>query len=219
MRLGISKRRRKFNIAIVFAFAAAAALLFWGAARFQNAFVNAARAYANGEATTAVSRAVYETFAEYGEYEFSSVNTGGDIVMFDTDTAKVNMVNSTLVDNLQRYIALEEYTTMYIPLGALTGIDAISGAGPRVPVKIHPVNIINTDIDETFDSGGINQVRHSMSVAVEIVMSYSGYMFSTEEIIAVTVPVTDTVIIGDTPLYYGSGNVSVAGDNAGESAK
>lgn len=212
MRMGISKQRRKINIIPAFLVIVLAAVFFFIMSRMHTAFDKAAHAYANGIATSAISDAVRETFEEYGGNELSNITKSDGAVMYDTDTTKVNLINSAFTSSLQKYVPLENDTTMYIPLGAVTGIAALSGAGPKIPVKIHPINLVNTDINEIFESCGINQVRHSVSISTEIIMVCSGFMYSAQEVVSVTVPVTDTVIIGDTPMYYGTGSAAVSAE-------
>ena len=70
---------------------------------------------------------------------------------------------------------------------------------------------MNTEFDEKFDSCGINQVRHTILLNVEIVVAYSGYLFADSETVKVSVPVSDSVIVGETPEFYGGGEF-FAGD-------
>ena len=81
--------------------------------------------------------------------------------------------------------------------------------GPKIPIKLHPITVISTDFKESFSSSGINQVRHSISVMVDIKMAYSGYMFNSSEKISISVPVTNTVIIGEVPQYYGANSMEM----------
>ena len=139
--------------------------------------------------------------------EYSQITSSDRATLFTTDTARVNLINSRLADLIQSEVLEGDYKTVYIPLGSITGIAAFSGMGVKIPVKIHPISLVNTDFDEAFESCGINQVRHTVSVNVEIVMAYSGYLFSDKETVSVRVPVADSVIVGDIPEFYGGGEV------------
>ena len=78
-----------------------------------------------------------------------------------------------------------------------------------MPVKIYPISCVGTDVHETFTSCGINQVRHSIYLKAQIDIGYSGYMFDTTETVTVNVPITDTVIVGEVPQYYGMGDMDM----------
>ncbi len=182
---------------------AAAALIFTGT-RLSAAFSQTARAYANNAATSAVSEAVYDVFSNEDD-SYTNARSVDRATVLTTDTARVNMLNSQLAERIQNSVLEHDYTTAYIPLGSITGIAAFSGRGFKIPVKLHPISLVNADFDEQFESCGINQVRHTVLLNVEIVMAYSAYLFADSETVKVSVPVTDAVIVGDTPEYYGGG--------------
>ena len=206
MRLGMSGRRRRFTLFPLIAVCAAAAVIFVGV-RIQTALVSTAHAYANNVATTSISNSVYEVFSQLDGGDYSEILSQERATLFSTDTARINLINSRLAERIQAEVLAGGYETVGIPLGSVSGIAAFSGIGPEIPVKIHPISLVNTDFDESFESCGINQVRHSMSLNVEIVMAYSGYLFSETETVTVSVPVIDTVIVGETPEFYGGGEI------------
>ena len=182
------------------------AVIFIGV-RLHAAFSSTARAYANNVATTAISDAVYEIFSGDSGSDFKETASVDRATVLMTDTARINMLNSRLAEKIQSEVLSGDYKTVYIPLGSITGIAAFSGMGSKIPVKIHPISLVNTDVDEDFESRGINQVRHTVSINVEIIMAYSGYLFSEKETVNVSVPVSDSVIVGDTPEFYGGGEI------------
>ena len=206
MRLGISGRGRRLRLLPVAVICAILAVIFAGV-RLHAAFASTVRAYANNVATTAISNSVYEIFSQDGGNDFKETASVDRATVLSTDTARINMLNSQLAERIQAEVLEGDYKTVYIPLGSITGIAVFSGMGIKIPIKIHPISLVNTDIDEDFESRGINQVRHTVSVKVEIVMAYSGYLFSDKETVNVTVPVADSIIVGDTPEFYGGGEI------------
>ncbi|MBQ3463790.1 MAG: hypothetical protein IJH36_11955, partial [Clostridia bacterium] len=61
-----------------------------------------------------------------------------------------------------------------------------------------------------FTSAGINQVYHKIYLDVSIEMSYMGIMIADTRTVKTTALVSETVIVGDTPQYYGSsGEIAV----------
>lgn len=206
MRLGVSGKRRRVKILpFLFTMIIIAAVILCGI-RLHNAFVSTAHAYANNIATTAISNSAYEVFSKE-KTEYSEVSSHDKAMLFETDTARLNLLNSKLANLIQTEVLSGDYETVYIPVGSALGIAAFSGIGPKLPVKMHPISLVNTDFHEDFDSCGVNQVRHSISLDIEIIMAYSGYFFTDKETVKVSVPLTDTVIVGDIPKYYGNGGV------------
>ena len=206
MRLGISGRRRRLRMLPVVLIFACLAVIF-AAGRLHAAFSSTACAYANNVATTAISNSVYEIFFAENGSDYTKNASVDRATVLTTDTARINMLNARLAERIQSEILAGDYQTVYIPLGSVTGIAAFSGMGMKIPIKIHPISLVNTDVDEAFESCGINQVRHTVSIDVEIVMAYSGYLFSDKETVQVSVPVEDAVIVGDTPEFYGGGEI------------
>ena len=206
MRLGISGRRCRIRILPLIIIAVFLAVIFT-ACRLHSAFASTARAYANNVATTAISNSVYEVFLEEKVSDYAETESVDRATVLTTNTARLNMINSRLAERIQNEVLENDYKTVYIPLGSITGIAAFSGMGLKIPVKVHPISLVNTDFDEDFESCGINQVRHTVSLNVEIIMAYSGYLFSDKETVQVSVPIADSVIVGDTPEFYGGGEV------------
>lgn len=207
MRFGVSTRRRRSKARLFVSVIVVVAAVVFCAVRLHTAFMSTAHAYANNIATTAISNSAYKVFSKVNN-EYSSVTNHENAMLFATDTSKLNLINSELASLIQNEVLEGDNQTVYIPLGSVTGIAAISGFGPKLPVKMHPISLVNTDFKEQFDSCGINQVRYSVSLDVEIIMAYSGYLFSDKETVKVSVPVMSTVIVGNTPEYYGTGSIA-----------
>ena len=205
MRLGM---RKGYGFGVFVFVLVILALLVFCANRMENALIKIAHSYANGVATTAISKSAYEIFKDM-ETDFSSTQNTDRAMIFETDTAKINVINSYLADNLQHHVFKDEYKIVHIPIGSVTGIALFSGMGFGVPVKIYPISCVGTDVHETFTSCGINQVRHSIYLKAQIDIGYSGYMFDTTETVKVNVPITDTVIVGEVPQYYGMGDMDM----------
>ena len=97
-----------------------------------------------------------------------------------------------------------------MPLGSAANFYFLAGLGPEIPVRIYPVSIVNTDLREEFDSAGINQVYHRLYLDVSIKMSLIGVAFVHNETVNTSALLSETVIVGDIPQYYGNGNISAA---------
>ncbi len=207
MRLGMRKRQKFCLPMMLIIFFI---LIVFCAKRMENALVSAAHSYANGVAVSAVSKSVYGVFKDI-DMDFSHTDSTDRATLFHTDTVKVNMINSYILDHLRENISKSGDKTVKIPIGTVTGIAVFSGLGFKIPVKVYPVSCLDTDIRETFTDCGINQVRHSIYLSVDMEIGYSGYMFNTSEKLSVNIPVTDTVIIGDVPQYYGDVGADVNG--------
>lgn len=206
MRLGMRKRhsgRSTFIIVTVLVLSFALSVV--AAKRLQPAFVAQAHSYANTMVTYAIEEAVNEVLSN-GDYSKAAAAVGeGGVTSVEADTVRINKLKSELTSKIQDDVAEKCRGKIYIPLGSASGLYLLSGIGPKIPVSVSPAAIVNTNYEESFDSVGINQVRHSVCINVDVSMRYAGYMLDECETINTDVPVIETVIVGGVPNYYGSG--------------
>lgn len=212
MRLGLSRSRRHYGCKIIIyvCILALLAMFYFCVCRLKPAFIECATSYANNMVNSVVNQSVTEVFSDDEYKEFSDIKTGEAIQTIETDTAKINRLKARLNESIQKNAENCQPETVYVPLGSATHFYFLAGLGPKLPVKIYPVSIVKTDIEEKLSSAGINQVNHRLYLNVSIDVSFAGLAFVETEAIETKVLLTETMIVGDTPEYYGSGNVSAA---------
>lgn len=214
MRLGLSYPRTKRNrfaaaFAVLVVFAALFLIIL---ARLQPAFLAYADTYANNIANSIVNEAVNEVFSDNTYASLTEVRdvSENSITTIETDALKVNRLKTALNQSIQNNIKSFRGETVGVPLGSASNFYFLAGIGPEIPVRIYPASIVNTDLREEFDSAGINQVYHRLYLDVSIEMSFVGMTFAQKETIKTSALLSETVIVGDTPQYYGSGGISAA---------
>ena len=184
--------------------------------RAEPSFIAQASNYSNTVFTDLVGKCVIE-LAETEEFaEFFEIisDSREKITAIEANTARINLIKSKLLINIQNALMEDCPAYLNIPLGSLSGYYLLSGVGPGIPVKIMPISVVSGDFDEEFVSVGINQVKHKIYLDVSVDMRYSGYLLNETEKIETSVPIAETVIVGDVPQYYGSGYAfSSNGDN------
>lgn len=203
MRIGLSGNRRLGRIKLILF----CALLFLGIVllvllRLGPVFFDYAEKYADIYANELVNEAVQSVYANENYSNLSEI-TNGDVKTVETDTAKINRLKSELNQTL--YDKFNDRQIVYVPVGSITGFYFLAGGGPKIPVKICPVSVINTDLRDEVSSAGINQIYHKIYIDVTIEMSYVGLMMTDTKTVKTTTLVSETIIVGDTPQYYGSG--------------
>lgn len=208
MRLGMRKRHNgRLTFILVTALLALFVLSAVTAKRLQPSFVAKAHSYANTMVTYAIEEAVHEVLSEGDYSKTSSVISENGVSAVEADTVRINKLKSELTSKIQDDVAEKCVGKVYVPLGSALGLYLLSGSGPEIPVSISPAAIVNTNYDESFESVGINQVKHSVSINVDVQMHYAGYMLDECETINTDVPVIETVIVGGVPNYYGTNGV------------
>ncbi len=165
--------------------------------------------------TVAVNDAIYYTLNDAMRYDdLISIERdgGGNVTSITTDSLKINRIARDTA-----YLSQENLTKMseegiMVPLGALTGIEALAGFGQKINIKIIPISNVECRFVSKFRQAGINQTLHSLYL--EIVSDISIILPSKSTNLASTIEVLicESVITGkirDTYL-----NASLAGSDS-----
>lgn len=214
MRLGLSRTRNRNlkGVGIFFTLFFLIFLIWLVFTKLQPSFIEYAKVYSNNIANEVVNGAVDDVFVkeEYQSLAKIMENSSENIKAIETDTAKVNRLKSAIIQSMQKNIDLHKSDTVYVPLGSCSNLYFLAGLGPKVPIRIYPVSIVNADFKESFDSVGINQVKHKLYLDVSMKMSFVGMMFAQSDTVETSVLLNETIIVGDTPTYYGNGGMTAS---------
>jgi sporulation protein YunB len=162
-----------------------------------------ARNQAEWTANRAIQEAVLEQAQALGLSYNDLVRLEKDaqqrVVYLGTNVLVVNrLVASVSLAVQRRFEGLKE-ERFDIPLGQVLGSELLANYGPRLDWQIVPTGVVRVSIREGFQSAGINQTRHYLSVRVESSVRVV-IPFSSEEIrVATEVPLVDSIIVGTVP--------------------
>lgn len=208
MMLGLSRTRNRSlkGVGIFFTLFFLIFLIWLIFTKLQPSFIEYAKVYSNNIANEVVNSAVDDVFVkeEYQSLAKIMENSSENIKAIETDTAKINRLKSAIIQSMQKNIDSHKSDTVYVPLGSCSNLYFLAGLGPKVPIRIYPVSIVNADFKESFDSVGINQVKHKLYLDVSMKMSFVGMMFAQSDTVETSVLLNETIIVGDTPTYYGN---------------
>lgn len=214
MRLGLSRTRNRNlkGVGIFFTLFFLIFLIWLIFTKLQPSFIEYAKVYSNNIANEVVNSAVDYVFVkeEYQSLAKIMENSSENIKAIETDTAKINRLKSAIIQSMQKNIDSHKSDTVYVPLGSCSNLYFLAGLGPKVPIRIYPVSIVNADFKESFDSVGINQVKHKLYLDVSMKMSFVGMMFAQSDTVETSVLLNETIIVGDTPTYYGNGGMTAS---------
>lgn len=214
MSLGLSRTRNRSlkGVGIFFTLFFLIFLIWLIFTKLQPSFIEYAKVYSNNIANEVVNSAVDDVFVkeEYQSLAKIMENSSENIKAIETDTAKINRLKSAIMQSMQKNIDSHKSDTVYVPLGSCSNLYFLAGLGPKVPIRIYPVSIVNADFKESFDSVGINQVKHKLYLDVSMKMSFVGMMFAQSDTVETSVLLNETIIVGDTPTYYGNGGMTAS---------
>lgn len=137
----------------------------------------------------------------YEDFATIQRNESGKISAMFMNTKQINSVKSSLAVKLQDTIASADKMQIKIPLGAILEGYILSDFGPTVDVSLNPIGYALIDFESSFSEAGINQTKHQIDIIISA--DFGVVMGSGSESISIktTVPVAQTIIVGDVPDY------------------
>ena len=162
----------------------------------------------NEETTKIIEKYNYDTFFTIQKDE------KGSIQMINANVLKINQVTSDIAVAIQKALDSNEKNRVYIYSGAITGIRFLSGAGPKISLKIASVGNIDTELKSEFISKGVNQTLHRVYLDIKTNVSILSSFKTIESSIQNQVLIAEHVIIGEIPSTYYNFNGTENGDEA-----
>lgn len=202
------KRRRSLppSLALgVFVLIVLGALLFVDL-KLRSAFFNIAEVRAIQLATEAVQttlqREVADENLQYQDFISIHKDNQGYVTLMQANTVRVNRFAASTTLAVQRTMEELRWQSFSIPLGQVFGIPILANYGPRIQYNIMPVGTVRVNVIDRFESVGINQTRHTICLSFDtnvriVVPSKSG-----EAAISTTVPLADSIIVGNVPSTF-----------------
>ena len=205
------KRRRRKIAAVVSCLLLLCVLL---AVYFQHnvtkVLISVSEATMRAHTTVAINDAVYYTLSDGVRYEDLVTverNDAGEVTALSADSLKINKIARDGASISQSNLKNLSLNGIPVPLGALTGIEALAGFGPRIYLRIIPVSSVTCEFSSQFESVGINQTKHSLYL--NVIADISIVMPSRTENFAVTtdILVCECILIGKVPDVYLQGDI------------
>lgn len=164
-----------------------------------------AQAQARAMAVQALNEAADEIVLSgvtYDQLMSVTRDNSGQIRLIQANTPEMNLLASRASLTAQQKIAGLEQRALSVPLGSALGMTLFAGAGPGIEVRILPVGAVIAGFTTEFETAGINQTRHKISLTltaqVQLVIPTGAATVQ-----AVTqVAVAESIIIGQVPESY-----------------
>lgn len=126
-------------------------------------------------------------------------NNDGYVTSLEIDIYEVNYLKSRISNEVARIVASKEQYDLGIPIGTFFNNDFTNGFGPKVKFKMQVTTTAFVDFTQKFESAGINQVLHIITVDIMIKgnLVIAGYNKSIET--KTSAIAAQTVIVGKSP--------------------
>ena len=226
MRMGLSKRRilgyRQryvlYKIYFYIIFISSLFFLSFVVYRMESAFVNAFTPSAANIGSDAINYSLADYFRDneysYSDYVTLTYDEKNTVTSLQANSSLMNLVKSELSILLQNELDERKSDKLTIPLGNIADNMIFHGLGPEITINVCSAEITDLVFNDKFISAGINQVCHKIYIEAYVTVSISCANLTLSEVIHDTIPVAETVIVGDVPNYYGeNGNLQVVTDS------
>ncbi len=195
-------RKKKFLFILLSIAIVAIAIFIYFQRNVTRVLISISEATMRACTTIAVNDAVYYTLSDEMRYEdlvSLERDEQGNITAVSANVLKINKIARDTASISQSNLKNLSLNGIPVPLGALTGIEAFAGLGPRIHFRIIPVSSVSCDFSSHFESVGINQTKHTIYLNViadiSIVMPSRTERFS----VLTEIMVGEFVIVGDIP--------------------
>jgi len=130
------------------------------------------------------------------------MNTAGEISLMQPNTGEINRIATEATLAVQKRLIELPKMVIKIPMGQVMGSRILAAYGPILPIKVVPVGLVHSKINDTFDAAGINQTRHRIFLTVKASVRMIVPLVNEEFQVSTEVPLTEAIIVGKVPTTY-----------------
>lgn len=151
----------------------------------------------------AVSEEIAANSANYHDI-VSFEKSEGEIKAVYTNTVKINELKSGIIRRIQDKVRDYDTIEVEVPLGAIFDLELFPSLGPRINFEMISTGFVNADFSSRFEAAGINQTKHQIDVVIDAELGVVGAMGNKSVCVKTSVPVAQSIIVGDVPERYNS---------------
>ncbi len=182
-----------------------ACALAYGFSNMSPVLVSMAEARARQLAVEVMNEAIAEVMGAsttYSDLMNISFDQSGRIAMLEANAIAMNDIASRAALAAQKKLDKVAGQGVSIPLGSALGIGLFSGSGPLIRVSVIPVGSVTTRFVTSFESAGINQTRHEISLEASVLMRIVIPAGADSVSVSTYVPIAESIIVGEVPESY-----------------
>jgi len=173
-----------------------------------------AEAKARQIATRAINEAVRSNISPNIRYQnliILNFDKEGKVAFMQPNTSEINRISAEAALAVQNRVKDLPQQVIKIPMGQILGLKMLSGMGPELPVRVQPIGIVTSYIEDSFDVAGINQIRHRIFVTVTATVKMVVPFVNRQVRISSKVPLVEAIVMGEVPNIYvgGSGGLII----------
>ena len=156
-------------------------------------------------ATQAINEAIKTRIKEDIKYQdliFTKTDSEGNVTMMQANTVLMNSIASDVALEVQENMKQMTVNSIRVPLGNAIDSQIFSQYGPKITIDIVPQGTVTVDFATEFKESGINQTIHKVYLVINTDVKIVVPLVSDTVSISATVPIAETIIVGDVPETY-----------------
>jgi sporulation protein YunB len=164
-----AKKWKRLKIAVAIFCLMVIGLAFYFQRNVTRVLISISEATIRSITTVAVNDAIYYTLNDSLRYEDLieiTRDSEGNITSITTNPLKINRIARDTAYLSQENLNKMSAEGIQVPIGALTGIEALAGFGEKINIKIIPISNVECRFLSSFEGVGINQTKHSIYLQV-----------------------------------------------------
>ena len=123
----------------------------------------------------------------------------GQVRLIQANTPEMNRLAAQVSLLAQARLQEKRDQSVRVPLGSAVGLTLFAGAGPKIEVRILPVGSVHAAFHTDFQTAGINQTRHRVSLQltaqVQLVIPTGAQTVE----VSTQVAMAESIIVGEVP--------------------
>lgn len=160
----------------------------------------------DNQASDAINAAIDEQITS-GEIEYDRMisvekDAKGNVNALHTNIAEINRLKTSVLKRVDEKLANLSMEELSVPIGSVLLPELLSGRGPKIPMRVLAVRTSDAVFRSSFESAGINQTKHSITIDIHVVITILTWTGTQEIAVDSAVVAAETVIVGTVPTTY-----------------
>ena len=130
-----------------------------------------------------------------------NVTTGenGQVRLIQANAPEMNRLAAQVSLLAQEKLLGRGSQTVQVPLGSALGLTLLAGSGPRIAVQVLPVGSVHVEFHTDFQTAGINQTRHRVSLILTAQVQLVAPTGARTVEVSTQVAMAESIIVGEVP--------------------
>ena len=182
--------------------------------RLEPALIAMAEARAKQVAVETINQAILDQIVEKVKYEdliYIHKDKEDRPVLLQPNVVKIEKMQAETMLAVNEKLTELSRSQFGIPLGQLLGSKVFAAQGPEINIRMLPVGVVDVELQNSFESAGINQTRHSLSFKIKAELQIVAPFLDSKVKTVTDILVAENILLGQVPSHWW--NLSLGGFN------